>query len=329
MQTRNRRHWLQFSAALAGTATLPLFAQAGYPNRPITIIVPFGPGGNADALTRTIGERLSRHVGQPVVLDFKPGAGGALGLRSLAAAKPDGYTLSLGSASSLAAVPQLRNRPPYDPLKDFEPLSYTAAAAPLWLVAKAPLNVRTLGELVAYAKKNPGKLSYGSAGIGSATHVAGEEMAAIGKLDMVHVPYKGGAQVIQALIGGEIDFAFSGVPAPLEYIKSGKLVALATAGAERSQPDMHLPTVAEQGFPGFDFGSWWGFVAPAGTPREIVKYLSEGFAISVRDPAIKAKLEAQGYAVSGAGSDEFRQLIARDNRKWADISRRMNLKTDD
>ena len=317
---------------LSALACSPLAARAqeSWPNRPVTAIVPFGPGGNADLLTRDIAQIVGRALQQPVVIDNKAGSGGAVGVAAVARSRPDGYVIGLASLSQLASLRYLRKTPlPYDPTRDFEPLAFIGHSAPLWLVAKPSTGFRGVRDLVAYAKANPGRLSYGSDGVGSLTHIPGAHLARQAGIDIVHVPYRGGSFAIQGLLTGEIDCAFTGVPGPVEHVKAGRLVALGTCSESRSAPDPHLATIAEQGYPGFNYRSWWGFVAPAGTPAGVVQRLGTELVRSLQDPTLRPKLEAQGYSIVAAGPEEFRRLIVADNQKWARLARELNIQIDE
>ena len=317
-------------SALGCTPFATAFGQEPWPARPITVIVPFGPGGNADILTRDITQIASRVLKQPFVIENRAGSGGAVGIGAAARARPDGYTIALASLSQMASLRHLRTTPlSYDPTRDFEPLTFVGHSAPLWLVAKPSTGFKTLRDMIAYAKANPGKLSYGSDGVGSLTHIPGAQLSRDAGIEMIHVPYRGGPFAIQGLMTGEIDVAFTGVPGPVEHVKTGKIVALATCSESRSAPDMNLPTIAEQGFPGFHFRSWWGFIAPAGTPRDIVSRLSTELGRAVQEPALKAKLESQGYEIVGGTPEQFRNRILRDNEAWAVIAKNLNVKIEE
>ncbi|WP_038210990.1 Bug family tripartite tricarboxylate transporter substrate binding protein [Xenophilus azovorans] len=313
-----------------GCAPLAARAQEVWPSRPITAVVPFGPGGNADILARDIAQIASRALKQQIVIDNKAGSAGAVGIGAVARARADGYVIGLASLSQLASLHHLRKTPlSYNPTRDFEPLTFIGQSAPLWLVAKPATGFRNVRDLVNHARTHPGKLTYGSDGVGSLTHIPGAQLAREAGIDIVHVPYRGGSFAIQGLLTGEIDCAFTGVPGPVEHVKSGRIVALGTCSEKRSAPDPNLPTVAEQGFPGFHFRSWWGFVAPAGTPRDVVQRLGAELAKAVQDPALKSKLEAQGYEVVGSTPEQFRSVILKDNQVWAQLARDLNIQVEE
>ena len=236
-----------------------------YPDRQIKIISPFAVGGIADSFARLIGQSLSDSWGQPVVIENKTGGGGNIGADFVAKSPPDGYTLVMGNIGSHAVNPYLMKNMPYDPLKDFEPIAFVLDAEGL-LVVNPSLPVKNVRELIAYIKANPGKISYGSGGVGTTSHLAGELFKTLAKVDMVHIPYKGNALAITDLIGGQTQIMFATMPTVLPYVKSGKLKALAVIGASRTSSLPDVPTVSET-LPGFDVSNWIGLFSPAGTPK--------------------------------------------------------------
>lgn len=259
-----------------------------YPNRPVTMVVPYAAGGGLDVLARTLAVHLSQSLGKPVIVDNRPGAGTTIGAGIVAKAKPDGYTIMLGTSSAYAINVTLRKKLPYDPVKDFVPIALVANA-PFMLLVNPSLPVHSLGELIAYAKAHPGKLSYGSAGPGSPQHLSMELLKTMTGMDIVHIPYKGDAPALTDLIGGDIPLMF-GEPTPiLPLMKAGHVRPLAVSSATRLPTMPDIPTVAEAGAPGFDFVSWQMIVAPTGTPKAIVDRLHDEIKRVIDLPEIKAE----------------------------------------
>ena len=259
---------LRCSFAAATMVPAAAVAQA-YPTKPIRLVVPFPAGGSLDVVARAIGQKLTEAWGQPVVIDNRPGAGGNIGADLVAKSAPDGYTILEGALSTHAVNVSLYAKMPYDPVKDFAPITLVAVT-PNVLVLNASYPVNSVPELLAYARANPGKLSFGSGSNGSAGHLAGELFKTEAGVDMVHIPYKGGAPALQALLAGDTQLMFDNLANSAAQLKAGKLKALAVTTAKRSSLIPELPTLSETGLPGFDIYTWWGFMAPAGTPKEIV-----------------------------------------------------------
>ena len=290
-----------------------------YPVRPIRIIAPFPPGGGADIILRALGPRMAQALGQPVIIDNHAGGGGMIGTKLAAAAAPDGYTLVLGLTGTLAINPGLYPDLSYDPQTDFEPIALIATGSNV-LVAYPALEVRSIAELVEYAKQHPGKLTYASSGVGGAPHLAGVLFGSMAGVELVHVPYKGGAQATADLLGGHVSLMFAGLGAAISNIQSGKLRALGVASPERSPLLPDVPAISET-LPGFSAVTWFGILAPRGTPAAIVARLS-GVILEIagrRDFALQ--LQAEGYEVHTGAPQAFASLIASDRKKWADIIR--------
>lgn len=302
------------AAAMLGISCLGA-AQAGpaYPDRPITLLIPYPPGGSADMLARPLGAELQKKWGQPVVLEYKPGAGGTIASAQLARAKPDGHTLLMVLAAH-AINPSLYPSLPYDTRRDFAPVSL-AATLPMLVAAPLATPADTVGELIAYGKSHPGKLSFASAGNGNTSHLAAEMFKNQTGADMMHVPYKGSGPAVVALLGGEVSLMFDSISTSLPQVRAGKLKAIAVTGERRSPLLPDVPTVAET-VPGFVVNGWYGVLAPAGTPPAIVDTLSRGIAEALAVPALKQQVEGYGYEIVGSTSDEFARHIDRELAAW-------------
>jgi tripartite-type tricarboxylate transporter receptor subunit TctC len=275
-----------------------------YPAKPVHLIVPFAAGGGNDNVARLLGKRLADGLGQPVVVDNRPGAGGVVGAELAAKSPADGYTLFLGGVGSHAINPNLIDKLPYDPIRDFAPVALLAQA-PLVLVVHPSVPARSLAELVAYARKNPGKLNFASNGNGSSSQLAAVMFASMAGIEMVHVPYKGLSPALADLLSGQVQLMFSSVVAILPHIKAGKLRGLAVTGAKRLALLPEAPTIAESGFPGYEASSWYGILAPAGTPREIVTKLNAELARALEQPEVRASLLAEGAEPIGGSPEAF------------------------
>ena len=305
---------------LAGTQWIPTALAQGYPVRPIRIIAPFPPGGGADIILRALGPRMAQALGQPVIIDNHAGGGGTIGTKLAAAATPDGYTLVLGLTGTLAINPGLYPDLSYDPQKDFTPVALLATGANV-LVAHPGLGIRSIDELIAYAKLHPGKLTYASSGVGGAPHLAGVLLGSMAGVELVHIPYKGGAQATADLLGGHVSLMFAGLGAAISNIQSGKLRALGVASPGRSSLLPDVPAIGES-LPGFSAVTWFGILAPSGTPAPIVARLSEVILEIAASRDFARQLEVEGYEVSAGSPQAFATLIASDKAKWADIIRK-------
>ena len=290
-------------AALWFGTTMCAFA-ADYPTRPIRLIVPFATGGGNDTIARVVGQKLSARLSQQVIVDNRAGAGGVIGAELAARAAPDGYTLFLGGVGSHAINPNLHERLPYDPIKDFAPISLLASA-PLILVVHPSVPANSAHELIALARARPGKLNYASNGNGSSSHLAAEMFASMTGIDIVHIPYKGLSPALTDLLGGQVQLMFSSVVAILPHVQSGKLRALAVSGAKRLSLMPDLPTIAEAGVPGYQTSSWYGILAPAGTPRDIVSRLNAEIVKTLAEPDVRKALASEGADPVGNSPEEF------------------------
>lgn len=309
----HRRDLLALGAALGASAALPARAQA-WPERPIKIYQGFAPGGNADAIARAVGVELGKTLGQPVVVESQTGAGGTIAAGSVARAKPDGYTLLLATGGH-AVAGALYQHLPYKTVADFEAIS-TVTFFPFLVVVRADARLRSFGDVLEAARARPDAVSYGSAGIGSTHHLAGELLAKMAKVPMLHVPYRGDAAAVTALLSGDVPFIIAPPTAVMSNIQAGKLRALATTGPQRWPGLPGVPTVAEQGVPGYDVRSWAGLLAPAGTPRPIVDRLNADTHKALLAPAVRQRLEDMGGEARGSTPDEMKAMVTRELEKW-------------
>jgi tripartite-type tricarboxylate transporter receptor subunit TctC len=311
-----------FAAAVASAA----FAQA-WPTKPIRFIVPYPPGGTSDILARTIGEKLGTALGQTIVVENKPGANGNVGADYVAKASPDGYTFLLADIGAIAISPSVYPSLPFDPVKNFTPVTMVAYS-PHILVVHPSVPAKSVAELVALAKSKPGKLNYAASSTGSAPHLAGVEFAQRAKIDWNYIPYKGGAQAITDVVGGQADLLFNGMLATYPNVKGGKLRILAVSSANRLASIPDVPTVAESGFPGFETGSWQGILAPPGTPSEIVAKLGSEVQKILATPEMKEKLAAQGADVRVTTGAELSGFISKERDRWAKVVKEAGIKAE-
>jgi tripartite-type tricarboxylate transporter receptor subunit TctC len=313
---------------LGAAAHGPAAAQTTpYPTKPIRLVVPFTPGGSTDILARAIGQELTKAWGQSVIVDNVPGAGGAIGADKVAKAAPDGYTLLMGHIGTLAVNPSLYPKLPYNPVKDFAPVAWVARV-PNVLVVHPSVAAKNVQELVALAKAKPGQLNYGSGGNGSAANLATEYFKLQTGVAMVHIPYKGTAPAVTDLIGGQIQVLFTGAPAVIGHVKSGQLRALAVSSPKRLDALPDLPTVAESGYKDFEADQWYGVVAPAGTPREIINKLNQQINIALNAPELKARLASEGAVATPGTPEAFGALIVREIARWKPVITSGRVKAD-
>ena len=303
---------------IATTLALPMIAQAqAYPDRPIKVMQGFAPGGNADNIARTVGMEMSKGLGQNIVVEAQAGAGGTIAATTVAKARPDGYTLLLATGGH-AVAGAIYNNLAYRTVQDFEMVS-TITYFPFLVVVPANSKYPNLTALLAAARANPTELSYGTAGIGSTHHLAGELLASMSKTKLLHVPFRGDSASLTALLGGEIPMIIAPPTAVLANIKAGKLKAIATTGPQRWQGLPDVPTAAEQGVAGYDVQSWAGLMAPVGTPRPVVDRLNAELQKALLVPAVKTRLEEMGGEVRGSTSDEMRTMVANQTQKWIQV----------
>jgi len=300
------------------------FAQA-YPSKPVRIVVPFPPGGPADIFGRGLAQGMSGALGQPVLIENVSGVGGVLGVDRVAKSAPDGYTLALNSASTLSIAPFSLSKMPYDVKKDFA-LITVVVRVPEVLVVHPSLPANSLAELISYAKANPGKVNFGSAGSGSITHLAGELLKAEARIDIVHVPYKGAAPAVSDLLGGQVQMGIFDVPILLPHIRSGRLKALAVTSAKRAGTLPDVPTTAEASYPNVTSDNWYGLVAPAATPLEILKRIHASAAAALRSPAlVEQYAKVSGIASPGTPQD-YAAFLAAEQAKWSKVVRAIGFK---
>ncbi|UFN48415.1 tripartite tricarboxylate transporter substrate binding protein [Roseomonas sp. OT10] len=309
-----------FGPLLAGFPSGRVEAQGGWnPNRPIRIVVPFAAGGSTDVATRLVAEALSTPLGQPVVVENRAGASGTIAAEHVAHSAPDGYSLIMASATTHAASPALFRNLPYDPQRDFAAVSLVAYA-PNMLVVHPSVPARSIQELIAYAKANPGRLNYGTAGSGSSQHISAALFGYMAGIEMTHVPYRGGAPAVSDLLSGRVQLVFAPVVEVLEPVRSGALVALGLTTARRIALLPAIPAIAEA-LPGYEVAGWVGLFAPAGTPPAAVDRLSRETAKVVRQPALRARLAEIGFEAVGSTSEEFATFQAGEIPKWAELVR--------
>lgn len=295
----------------------PALAQ-NYPNKPIRLIVPYAPGGSASVLAQIIGKKLGENLGQSVVADYRPGANGNIANELAAKSTPDGYTLLLGTISTLTINPSLYKKLTYDPIKDFAPLSILTRM-PNILVVNPSVPVTSVKELIALAKSKPGQLTFCSSGNGSTIHLSGELFKSMTGIDMNHIPYKGGGPAQTDLIGGRITMMFNNISDSIGFVKASKLRALAVTGSERSPLAPEIPTLAESGLPGYEVYGWYGMYAPAGTPKEITKKLNMEIVKTMKSQEMKEKLLSLGIEAISSTPDELTAIMKADLAKWAKI----------
>ncbi|MBB1604018.1 tripartite tricarboxylate transporter substrate binding protein [Variovorax sp. UMC13] len=330
----HRRSALAVAAAALAVMAAPAWAQGAWPNKPVRIIVPFAAGGTTDILARAMAPELSKAFGQPFIIDNRGGAGGNVGTDMVAKAPADGYTLLMGTVGTHGINRALYPKLPFDPIKDFAPVTMVAAVPNVMEMnadkAKA-LNIHNVQDFIKYAKANPGKLNMASSGSGTSIHLAGELFKSMTGSFMTHIPYRGSAPALLDMVGGSADVMFDNLPSSMQQIKAGKLLALAVTSAQRSLALPDVPTVEEAGGPalkGFEASSWFGLLAPAGTPPEIVNRIQQEVAKSLGTPAMKEKLLAQGAIPSGNSPADFAKHIDREHTKWAKVVKDSGAKVD-
>ena len=308
------------SAALALSAPHAAAAAEPYPARPVRFVVAFPPGGGTDIIARSIAQKLGERLGQQVLVDNRPGAGGNIGTDLVAKSSPDGYTLLMGSAGPLAINASLFARMPFDPIKDLAPVTL-AASTPNVLVVHPSLPAATVRELIALAKARPGEINFASSGHGTPAHLAGELFNSMAGVKLIHVPYKGAAPALADLLGGQVQLMFSTMPPALPHVKDGKLRALAVTSLKRSPAAPDLPTVDEIALPGFEANTWHGVVVPAGTPGAIVARLNREIVAILHLPDVVERLSGQGAEALGSTPEEFAAYIKSESVKWAKVVR--------
>ena len=296
-----------------------------YPNRPLRFIVAFSAGGAADLLARTLGQKVAERWGQPVVIDNRAGAGGVIGMQIAAHAPADGYTLLMGSSSTMAIVPALYADLSYDPVKSYAPVT-EAALVPIILVVHSSVPARTIEELVQYAKARPGQLTYASSGAGATPHISGELFRRMAGIELVHVPYKGGGEAVAAVLGGQVQMSFGAVSTALPHMKTGRLRGLGVTSLKRLSAAPDIPTIAESGLPGYEVVQWFGVFMPAGTPSAIVARLNRELRNVLALPEIRDRYSAQGVEPTSNTPEEFAAYVKAEVVKWNKLLREMNIR---
>ena len=330
MRQPQRRHVL----ALAAASALPLsaLAQGAWPNKPVRIVVPFAPGGTTDILARTIAPELSKALGQSFVVDNRGGAGGNIGAEVVAKSPNDGYTLLMGTVGTHGINQSLYSKLPYDPIKDFQPITLVAGVPNVMVMGSKraqELGINSVADFVRVAKARPGRLNMASSGNGTSIHLAGELFKSRTGIFMTHIPYRGSGPALTDLLAGNMDVMFDNLPSAMPHIQAGTLKAFAVTSAVRSQALPDVPTVAEAGgLAGFEASSWFGLLAPAGTPMDIVNRLQQETAKALQAPAVKERLLAQGAIPSGNTPAQFSSLIEAETRKWAAVVKASGAKVD-
>src|SRR4051812_36980594 len=308
---------------------LPGYANAqtpAYPNKPIRIVIPYPPGGATDMVIRAVSGRLSERLGQPVVIDNRGGATGTIGSEAVAHAAPDGYTLLAHTNAGITILPHLNKKLPYDPIKDFAPITL-AASSPYVLVVHPKLPATTVAQFIALAKAKPGELNYASSGNGASTHLAGLLFCQMTGVKMVHIPYKGSGPATTELLAGQVQMRFSSIPPVLPHVRSGRLRALAVTSSKRFSLLPDVPTVADT-VPGFEVLSWYGVFAPTGTPAPVIKKLNADFAAALNSPDVKALLATDGSEVVASSPEYFSKVIKAEYARWAPVVKESGAKID-
>lgn len=313
--------------ALALVAASAVQGQQSYPEKAIRVISPFPPGGAADTLARALAQKMTESFGRPVVVENRVGAGGTIGTNAVAKAAPDGYTMLLGNVSTLAIAPSLYTKLPYDPAQDFSPITLVGMS-PLVFAVHPSVPARTLKELIALARGQPGRMTFGSSGAGSITHLTGELLNAAGKAKITHVPYKGSPAVIQAMLSGEVDMGVLQVVEALPHHRSGRLRALAVSGTQRSTAMPELPHAGELGLRGLEATTWYCVVAPRGVPQPIVGTLHAALTKAITSADFAQRFTADGVMPTTSTPEELAKLVRSDIQRWAEVAMRVGVKLD-
>ena len=326
-----KRQTLALLACALASATLPAArAQApaaSWPSKPIRWVVPFPPGGAMDAIARTLGEKAGKTLGQPFVIENKPGAGGNIGADFVAKQPGDGYTLMITSIGMATNKP-LYGKLSYDPIKDFAPVSLLAVVPNVLVTNATQPDVKTAQDVIAAARKTPGKLTYASAGNGTSIHLAGEVFTSLAQVDMLHVPYKGSGPAVSDLLGGQVNYMFDSITSARPHIESGKLRALGVTTAKRSKSLPNVPTLAEAGLPGYEVSPWFAVFMPAATPKDIVAKVNSALLEAMKDPDVVKRLETIGAEPVGSTPEEMAQHLARESERWTKLIQERGIKLD-
>ena len=316
--------------AVASACTLaatPVALAQSYPTKSIRLICPFPPGGAVDIASRAIANELSKTIGQQVVVENKPGAGGNIGGAEAARAAPDGYTIFMTTSGISAINPALYSKMPFDPNKDLAPVSALVSLNNV-LVVHPSVAAKSVTEIIAMAKAQPGKMTYASSGSGTSIHMSGEMFKHLAKVDVLHIPYKGSSPALTDMLGGQVMMMFDNIPSALPHIKSGKLRALATTGAKRDATLPDLPTIAEAGVPGYESGVWFGLLVPAGTPRDIVAKLNAEAVKGTKSPEFVKRMTDLGYNIIGSTPEQMTEMLKTEVNTWGPIVKASGAKAD-
>ena len=315
------------AAVVLVAGTLGMAAAQPYPNKTIRLVTPYAPGGGTDIIARLLAQKLTENVGQSVVVENRTGGGGIVGTEVAARAAPDGYTILMGTTGPLALNPSLYPKLPYDVQRDFVPIMLIATA-PHLLAVHPSIPARTVKELIAVAKANPGKLTFSSGGNGGSSHLSGEMFNMLAGVKMMHVPYRGTGPAAIAVVTGEVGLSFVDVLTTLPHVKSGRLQGLAVSGAKRSVVAPHLPTIMEAGLKDYESGVWYGVLAPARTPPEIISRLNSELSKVIRDSAVSTRLAAEGSEVVGGSPEQFSSYMKAELERWAKVVKAANVRID-
>lgn len=316
------------ATALTMAAATPSPALAAYPDKPIRMVVPFAPGGGTDLIARAMGVTMSEDLGQPVIIDNKPGGGTIIGTEAVAKSAPDGYTLVMATIAH-AVNPSLHRKLPFDTDKAFTPVMLVGRS-PNVLVVKPDSPIKTVQDLIAAARAKPGKLNYASQGAGTSAHLAGELFKSMAKVDLIHIPYRGAGPAITDLLGGQVDMMFATAAAVAPHLESGKLRAVAVTTAQRSQAAAlsKVPTIAESGVPDYAADSWYGLFAPAGTPPAVIARLNEAAKKAVQTESFRKRAEQEGLNIGGGTPDEFGRYVKGESQRWSKVVKQANITVD-
>lgn len=313
------------AALLALGTTCTVLAQQGYPNRALRVVVPYPPGGGNDIIGRIIADDLGRRLGQQALVDNRPGGSTVIGAEIVARAAPDGYTLLVSSHTTYALIPNLRSKLPYDPLRDFEPVSLLASQA-FSLAVHPSLPVTTTRQVIALAKARPGQLSFSSAGTGTGTHFSGEQFKTLAGLDILHVPYKGGSTAVNAVLSGEVTMTFGSLSALSPFVSARKLRIIAVTSAKRSPLAPQVPTVAESGLPGYEMTPWYGMVAPKGTPKVVIDRLNASVTASIKSQEVGERMARVGYEPEGSTPAQLADHIKAELARYSKLIKTIGFK---
>lgn len=322
-----KRYLICLAMGITAVTSATVSLAQNYPNKNIRMIIPFPPGGGTDMISREVGNAITKRAGWSIVPENKPGAGGNLGIDTVAKAAPDGYTFGMGQTSNLAINPALNSKLPYKPLQDLTPIGLVASS-PVVLVVPANSKYKTLADMIQDAKARPGLINSASPGNGTVAHLSSELLQQVAKFKTQHIPYKGFNSALNDLISGQVDMFMSSVPTALPHIRSGKLRALAVTSLQRSKQLPDVPTVAESGYPNFEAITWFGFVAPAGTPASVIKTINDQVNVALKSPELSKKLEGEGAVLMGGSAEEMKKYLERDTAMWAKVVKASGAKVD-